>query len=188
MTRTKSALSTIAVAGALILAGCSATPDADESSPSPTATSEASVSTTPTPSPDPSPTSGVRPTVDTISCESMLDPLVDQKLRSSDLLPFEKPWTQFGFEPTGAAIECPWGVEGSVESATYFAWSALAEGEGEEFLALTAQNGYTTTVDERGTWVMEPAPLPGNSSILVTDEWIAIAPTPEDISAIIWTR
>lgn len=190
MTRTKTALSVIAiVSAALALAGCAVESDAGAASPSPTATPTATAPpATATPTPEPTEASAQRPTVDTISCESMLDPAVDQELRSADLFPFEKPWTQLGFTPTGAAIECPWGVEGSVESATYFAWSALAEGEGEQFLALAAANDYIAREDEQGTWLTYSHPSPQDGSILVTDEWVAIADTPELISAILWTR
>ncbi|MCS3444678.1 hypothetical protein [Microbacterium phyllosphaerae] len=187
MTRITTSLSVVAVAAALALSGCAAEPDAG-ASPSPSATPAATAPTTAAPTAEPSAPSAERPTVDSISCDSMLDPEVDRQLRTADLIPFDKPWTQFDFTPTGAAIECPWGVEGSMESSKYFAWAALAEGEGAQFLALTAENGYTTTEDERGTWVVSTDPLPGDSAILVTDEWIAYAPTPDDISAILWTR
>lgn len=184
----KTAVSVAVVTAVLALTGCGAGQEAGDADASPTATPATTPTDSAAPTPEPTEESAERPTADTISCESMLEPLVDQTLRSFDLLPFEKSWTQFNFQPTGAAIECPWGVEGSVESATHFSWSALAEGEAEQFLALTAENGYTTTEDEQGTWVISPTTRPENSAILVTDEWIAYAPTPELIPAIVWTR
>lgn len=179
----------VALSAALTLSGCGTIPGPESASASPTAEPDAAVTPTAEPSPEPTPTPETRPTTDNISCDAMLDPLVDQALRSTQLLPYEKPWTQFGFDPGGAAIECPWGYEGQMESVSYYAWSALAEGEAELFLALTDDNGQMATEDERGTWVTPIGASPQTvPAILVTDEWIAYAPTPELISAIIWTR
>ena len=178
---------TIVAAGALT--ACGPLPGSGEEGASATPQPEASDTATEVPSPEPTSTPAARPTAENISCDAMLDPMVDRALRSMQLAPAGKPWTQFGFEPSGAAIECPWGYADQPHAVTYYAWAALGEGEGEKFLALTAENGYTTTEDERGTWVVSPEGDPDTiSGILVTDEWIAFAPTKELISAIIWTR
>lgn len=140
------------------------------------------------PSPVPTAASVDRPTAGNISCDTMLEPLVSRALRATELVPAGRPWTQFGFEPTGAALECPWGYESENHSVTYYAWTALAEGEGAEFVALTQKNGYTATENEQGTWITDSRPAPPGGVILVTDEWIAMAPTAELIPAIVWTR
>lgn len=129
------------------------------------------------------------PTVDTIGCDTMLEPLFDEALRSVRLQPAPKPWTQFGFEPSLAAIECPWGYEGQMHSTTYYAWTALADGEREQFLDLTAENGYQVEEDTRGTWIVSPAEAQTEEmEILVTEDWIAFAPTRELVSVIVWTH
>ncbi|WDM44668.1 hypothetical protein KV395_16080 [Microbacterium luteolum] len=179
----------VVIATALVLAGCSPAPSTGGESAPPTAESSATPTPSAEPTPEPTDTSVGLPTPESISCDTMLDPLVDRVLRSTQLIPAAKPWTQFGFEPTGAAIECPWGYEGQPHAVTYFAWAALGEGEGETFLALTAENGYGTTETEQGTWVTDPGSTPGElSGILVTDGWVAFAPTAELIPAILWTR
>jgi hypothetical protein len=185
----KPILFVVAMSLALALTACGPLPGADSETASPSPTADVSAPPTETPSAEPTSTPAERPTAETISCDTMLDPLVDRALRSTQLIPVGKAWTQFGFEPSGAAIECPWGYAEQPHSVTYYAWASLSPGEGETFLALTADNGYTTTQDERGTWVVSPeGDADEISGILVTDEWIALAPTQELISAIVWTR
>ncbi|WP_435749012.1 hypothetical protein [Microbacterium sp. PMB16] len=189
MTRLKSLILLAAIASAVTLAGCSPTPAPQGESAAPRTPPAATTTPSDEPSPAPTDTSVELPTAENISCETMLDPLVDRALRATQVIPAGKPWTQFGFEPTGAAIECPWGYEGQPHSVTYYAWAALSDGEAEEFLALTAQNGYTTTEDEQGTWVTDDGSTPSEvSGILVTDDWVAFAPEAELIPAILWTR
>lgn len=170
----------------VMLSGCGSEVGAAGESASP---SEAPPATSPTPS-EAGPTSDTveRPTLEDISCDTMLDPLVDAALRATDLTPAPKPWTQFGFEPSGAAIECPWGYEGGNHSAAYFAWSALSDDEAEQFLKVVEENGYATSEDEAGTWIVPSDDPNGVEGMLITDEWIAFAPTPELIPAIVWAR
>lgn len=171
----------------LALTACGPLPGPEEENA--TQTPEATAQPTEVPSSEPTNTPVERPTVENIGCDAMLDPLVDRALRATQLIAAGKPWTQFGFEPSGAAIECPWGYAEQPHAVTYYAWAALAEGEAEEFLALTRSNGYTTMQDEQGTWVVSPEGEPDTiSGILVTNEWIAFAPTRELVSAIVWTR
>ncbi len=172
----------------VMLSGCGSEVGAAGESASP---SEAPPATSPTPSEaSPGPTSDTveRPTLEDISCDTMLDPLVDAALRATDLTPAPKPWTQFGFEPSGAAIECPWGYEGGNHSAAYFAWSAQSDDEAEQFLKVVEENGYATSEDEAGTWIVPSDDPNGVEGMLITDEWIAFAPTPELIPAIVWAR
>ncbi|MFJ4175797.1 hypothetical protein [Microbacterium sp. NPDC089696] len=181
----KTAIPAASIVTLLVLVGCA---PASESSSTPVASSPTASPTSPTP--ELTEPAVDLPTADTISCDSMLDPVVDEELRSRDLLPSPKPWTQFNFEPSGAALECPWGISGSVESAEYFAWSALSEGESDEFISLAEANGYKVTQDERGRWLESDHDVtpPLEPAVLVTDTWIAIANTPELIDAIRWVH
>lgn len=179
---------TVALSAVFLLAACS--PAAEPGS-EPTGSSAPPESPSPSsePSAQPTETPIELPTVDTIGCDTMLEPLFDEALRSVRLQPAAKPWTQFGFEPSLAAIECPWGYEGQMHSATYYAWSALAEGEREQFLDLTAENGYQVEEDSRGTWIVSPDEAQTEEiEILVTEDWIAFAPTRELVSVIVWTH
>ena len=177
-----------AFAAVFLLAACSpAAPPRVEPTASSAPTEAASPSSEPSAQPTETPVE--LPTVDTIGCDTMLEPLFDEALRSVRLQPAPKRWTQFGFEPTLAAIECPWGYEGEMHSATYYAWSALADGEREQFLDLTTANGYGTEDDSRGTWIVSPREDPTDQGeVLVTEDWIAFAPTRELVSVIVWTH
>lgn len=119
----------------------------------------------------------------------MLDPLVDAELRREGLTPAPKPWTQFGFAPTAAALECPWGTPGSMHSDRYYAWAALNPGERDTFIGLVEENGYQTEDHADGTWVLPPEDgSPHAEGFLITDAWVVITDTREQIADIIWAR
>jgi len=177
-----------AVSATLMLAGCGVDVDTAQETESPSETPVVTDSPPSEASPGPTSGAGERPTPENISCDTMLEPMVDATLRATDLTPAPKPWTQFNFEPDGAAIECPWGYEGGSHSEAYFAWAALSDGEAEQFLGLVEENGYTTSEDEDGIWVIPNEGPNGVEGMLITEEWAAFAPTPELIPAIVWTR
>ena len=172
------------VAAVLAVTGCASqgapeggTPIASPSPTTPVATA----------SPEPSAPS---PTADAIDCESMLTPEADARLRAQGFSPSPKPWTQFNFTPTAPAIECPWAPPGVMEAARYYGWAALNPGEKDSFLALVEENGYSTEETAEGTWLL---PLDDGSprnlgGYLITDDWIAIAPTREEVQDIVWAR
>ncbi|MHC2999562.1 hypothetical protein [Microbacterium sp. HJ5] len=119
----------------------------------------------------------------------MLVPVVDEQLRAEGLTPAPKPWTQFGFTPTAAALECPWGTPDSMHSERYYAWAGLNSGEREEFIGLVEQNGYRTEDDAEGTWVLAPEDgSPHADGFLITDAWVVITDTREQIDDIVWAR
>ena len=76
-----------------------------------------------------------------------------------------------------------------MHSEVYYAWSELAPGEDETFISLTEDNGFTPEETAEGTWIRwqtdDGSP---NSAILVTDEWLAFADSPEQIADIVWAR
>ena len=119
----------------------------------------------------------------------MLDPTVDAQLRAEGLTPAPKPWTQFGFNPTAAAVECPWGGADSMHSQRYYAWAALNPGERDTFVGLVEQNGYRTEHTADGTWVLSPGDgSPHADGFLITDEWVVITDTREQVDHIVWGR
>lgn len=212
MTLRRGAAAVLVTASLLALAAC-ATPRsvggavtptaAASSSPSPSASSAptpapapTSPSSSPSATPEPEPTGDAAPpTVDTIDCDAMLDPAVDAGLRQRGLSPAAKPWTQFGFTPSGAAIECPWGLPGDMSARQYYAWAALAHGERDAFARLAVENGFVLEDGAEGTWLSYPAsegPVGGGpmelSGMLLTNDFIAISDTPEQIRDIVWTR
>lgn len=135
-----------------------------------------------------------RPTRDNISCDTMLDPAVDARLRAVPLVPYSKDYqtSSFGFVPSGAAISCPWGPPDSLggPADAYYTWSELLPGERETFLALAAeQSGYTTEPTEMGVWVLPNQDGGGPiGDYFVTDDWVAYAQTRDQITDILWTR
>ena len=178
----------LAAAGILALTACTPQP---ETTPTPDATPSSTATATPTPTPTPTPTADAvdYPTVDTISCETMLDPAVDAQLRAKGYIPAGKQWSQFSHTATLAAIECPWAEPGGTFSEAYYAWAALAPGEAEVFIGQTLESGYVTEEAAEGTWVVwgkdDGMPTP---AILVTDEWVAMADTQEQVADIVWAR
>ena len=193
MTTARAHFAAITLIGALALTGCVPEP---EPTPTPTPAPTRSATPTPTPTLTPTPTSSPTveavpfPTVDTITCETMLDPTVDAEMRAKGWAPAAKPFTAFGFTPTGAAIECPWGEAGDAHSQAYYVWAGLAPGEKDTFIALTREHGYVPEPPApEGTWVNWGTDdgMP-TSAILVTDEWVAFADTPEQIRDIVWAR
>jgi hypothetical protein len=179
---------------ALGLTGC-ATNSGAAPGPSPTLSTTPSTSATPpadpTPVPSVSPSSGPEwPTTETIDCDSMLDAAVDAELRERGLVPAPKDWTQFGFTPTLAAVECPWGVAGSTAIQAYYAWAQFEPGQSEAFVTLVTDNGYAVEESDRGTWLVIPAELEGGGEIaaLITEDWVAFANSREQIEDIEWAR
>lgn len=153
-------------------------------------------SATPVPSatvatPTASSTAGIdRPSIQEIDCDSMLDPAIAEGLRAQGLSPAPKSWSQFGFEPTAAALECPWGDAGSTASSVFYAWAALEDGQDEEFITLALENGYLAEQTAQETWITAPPEAAGGGEIatLVTPEWVAFADTRSQIRDIVWTR
>jgi hypothetical protein len=176
------------ICGAAGLTAC--TEDTSAPPPTPTVTAPAPATEAPSPDPSVSPTSSAAfPTADDISCDTMLVPAVDEQLRAEGLTPAPKRWTQFGFTPTGAALECPWGTPDSMHSERYYAWAELNSGERETFIALVEQNGYRTEDGADGIWVLAPDDgYPGPEGFLISDEWVVIADTREQIEDIVWVR
>ena len=178
------------VLGALGLTSCAVAPASSAPSPSVTS-SDGATDASPSPSrPVSTPTqSAALPTTDTISCDTMLDPAVDAQLRAEGLTPAPKPWTQFGFTPTAAALECPWGDPDSTQSQKYYAWAAFQPGERDAFVSLVEQNGYRTEDSAEGTWVLPPEDgSPHADGFLITNEWVVITDTRDQIHDIIWAR
>ena len=171
----------------LALAAC-----APEPMPTATAIPTTSKTATTTPSPQPTPTAatGLGPAVpNALSCDNMLDPAVDAELRAEGLLPAPKPFTQFNFTVAGPALECPWGGPDDVHSEAYYVWAAFAPGDRDAFMAVTAEHDYLAEESAEGTWVVYAGDAgPDDPAILVTEEWIAMAPSREKIGDILLTR
>lgn len=176
------------ICGAAGLTAC--TGDPSTPLPTPTVAVPGPATETPSPNPSVSPTSSAAlPTADDISCDTMLVPAVDERLRAEGLTPAPKPWTQFGFTPTAAALECPWGTPDSMHSERYYAWAGLNPGEREAFIRLVEQNGYLTEDGADVTWVLASEDgYPGPEGILITDTWVVITDTREQIEDIVWAR
>ena len=189
--RPRQSAAAVAVCGAMLLSGCTTT----DASPTPALTTAATPSPTPTPSATATPAAVVEPPAsDNISCDTMLDPAVDARLRAEPLVPYPKEYqrSSFGFVPTGAAISCPWGPPDGLggPADAYYTWAELLPGDGEIFLALAAeQSGYTTEPAEMGVWVLPNQEGGGPiGDYLVTDKWVAYAQTRDQITDIVWTR
>lgn len=120
----------------------------------------------------------------------MLEPAVDEKLRASGLLPVSKPWTQFGFTPTSAALECPWGEEESTVTQAYYAWARFEPGQRDVFIDLVRDNEYLLEESERGMWLVAPPEAGGRGDpvALITADWVAFADSRDQIDDIVWTR
>ncbi|MFG6445594.1 hypothetical protein ACFXQA_10020 [Microbacterium sp. P07] len=146
-----------------------------------------------TPTAAPTPTVETEPpAADTISCDTMLDPTVDRDLRAQNLAPSPKPFTSLGFEPTGAAIECPWGQVDSGPGAAelYYGWSAFAPGERDAHIALVQKLGFGIEPDGDGVMLVAPPEQQGGGDPLdfrVTDDWVAFGPVGQ-VDDIVWTR
>jgi hypothetical protein len=140
----------------------------------------------------PSPSAPTTTTIDEsdISCDTMLTAEAAAELHSRALEPAEKAWSQFGFRPPGAAAECPWGRPGDSTAQVFYAWAALDAQHAQSFLDLVQANGYRVEPGVRGSWVQAPPELEGGGAlaILVTVEWVAYAPSREQIDDIVWTR
>lgn len=181
----------ISLVGLTACATRSAT-DGTAPAPQPTPTSsESATSAQPTPTPSASPAPDAAwPTSETISCDAMLSPDIDATLRARGLSPAPKEWTQFGFQATGAALECPWGQPGSTVSDAFYAWARFEPGQADQFIASVLANDYRIEQSERGSWVITPPDLAsgGTIAILATPEWVAFAPTRDQIDDIVWAR
>jgi hypothetical protein len=120
----------------------------------------------------------------------MLAPEVDAALRQQGSVPAPRAWTQFGFVPTQAAVECPWGSPGETVSDAYYAWARLAPGESDQFVALVLDNGYAIEESARGTWLVTPPELAGGGegATLITADWVAFAGSREEIDDIVWVE
>lgn len=130
------------------------------------------------------------PTFETINCDSMLREPARDTLRAQGLIPAPKPWDAFEFVGSGPALACPWGYEGTLELRAFYAWVQLLPGEAERFAALVTETGSSFEETSRGRWVVVPPESRSGqeSAILVTDEWVALALTREDIDDIVWAR
>lgn len=183
----------------LALAGCTTPEAAPSPSPSSPEATRTPPPVTPTATPTPSATqpdasSGPElPTVENISCDTMLDPAVDARLRAMPLVPYPKEFGSsiFGFTGEGPSISCPWGppdVQASEASAQY-TWVEFRPGERDAFLSLLAQHGYTTEPADRGEWLVGPEEygIPP-MGMLVTETWFASALTRDEVSDIVWTH
>lgn len=184
---------TFAVAAAgilLVVTGCA--PTSTEQITGAPESASPSISATPMPSAMPSPVQELRddveyPTIESITCEGMLDPLVVETLTSLNLTAAPKEFTQFNVPLSGPALECPWGHEGDMHSSVYFAWAALTPAEHDAYLESTRSNGYLEEPGDDGVWLSASSGPPG-SEVLVSERWVAFAPTRALIDAIVWTR
>lgn len=181
----------VALCGALLLGACTATDPTPTSSPTPTAPPTA----TPTPTPTATDTPGAveLPTYDNISCDTMLAPEVDARLRAEPLVPYPKPFEQnaYGTSPTGPGIACPWGPPNSPGGMAYayYTWAAFLPGEREAYLASATQHGHTTEPAESGVWVISDDESGGPvGALFVSETWVAYAPSREQIADIVWTH
>lgn len=128
------------------------------------------------------------PTAGSISCESMIDAGTREALEARDFSPYPKPYGTAIGELLGVGLACPWGVEGAMEPAAYYGWSAITAEEREALLTvMRTDSEVSVTEDERGVWFTVLAG-PSRNVTLVADIFIATAPDADLIDAIVWVR
>jgi hypothetical protein len=122
----------------------------------------------------------------------MLSPEADAQLRAKNFVPFGKEFTSLGFEPTQAAIECPWALAGAAvgDADVYYGWAAFAPGEKDGYLQLVKGLGYGTRGVDGGVMLVAPPSQEGGGGpldFMVTDEWVAFGPAGR-VTDIVWAR
>lgn len=191
----------VLAATTLVLSGCDIGL-VDRNPPTPSPAPSVTASSTPTITPTPSATPTVtaepeaaepqQPTIENISCDTMLDPAVDARLRAEGLVPAPKYDMTFGVDITGAHIACPWGTPGTLHSQAMYTFTVVTPTERAQYLAAAEENDYVAEHTTDGAWLTWENPYggpgPDEGALLVADEWIASAPSREEIADIVWTR
>ena len=182
--RSRTALGATALMAALVLSGCSSTPDAAPSAPPPSAAPSA----TPTPTP-----TAIEPVArpEDLTCETLIAPDVVAAFVEAGWEPQEDVF-RIGSREIADGLWCIWGAAGAVTaSVQIYGWSGIDPADAEEAQAELTEGGWVAEESAEGVYITE-----NPDTTVATDDdgygmtflfgngWVAVADTKEGLLVI----